>query len=311
MKPNISLKNGAFSQAYLLLILAPLIWGGNLVASKLAVGQVDPNILLLGRWFGAALILVFIASKHLKKDWVKIKPRLGILIFYGILGFAGFNLLMYNSAHFTSGINMSIEQASIPVLVLLGNFIIFKVRAKPLQIVGLILTIIGVIFVASAGEPMKILALEMNIGDVMVLFACLLYAAYSLTLKYKPNIHWLSFMLITSLAALFASFIYYIIFAGGFESLVREIPKTTMLGWGTIFYVMIFPSILAQIFYARGVELIGPNRASIFINLLPVFGTILSVIILGEKFQNYHFIASVLVIAGIILAEYAVREKAA
>ena len=128
MSDSLSIKGNVFSQAYLLLILAPLIWGGNLVAGKLAVGQVDPNILLLGRWFGAALILVFIALKHLKKDWQKVKPRLAILILYGVLGFAGFNLLMYNSAHFTSGINMSIEQASIPVLVLLGNFIIFKVK---------------------------------------------------------------------------------------------------------------------------------------------------------------------------------------
>jgi len=306
-----SVKNTIFSQPYLLLVLAPLFWGGNLVAGKLAVGQVDPNLLLLGRWFGAALILLILASKHLKKDWQKIRPRLAILILYGVLGFAAFNLLMYNSAHFTSGINMSIEQASIPVLVLLGNFFIFKVKAKPLQIIGLILTIIGVVFVASAGEPKKILSLEMNIGDVMVLAACFLYAAYSLTLKYKPNIHWLSFMLITSLAALGASFLYYILFAGGFESLVQEIPKTTMLGFGTIIYVMIFPSILAQIFYARGLEIVGANRASIFINLLPVFGTILSVIILGEQFKSYHIIASILVVSGIVLAEYSVRKKAA
>jgi len=298
-----------FGQPYLLLILAPLLWGGNLVAGKLAVGQVDPNLLLLGRWFGAALILIIIANKHLKKDWQKVKPRLAILVLYGVLGFAAFNLLMYNSAHFTSGLNMSIEQAAIPVLVLLGNFIIFKVRAKPLQIFGLVLTIIGVIWVATAGEPTKILSLEMNIGDAMVLFACLLYAAYSLTLKYKPEIHWLSFMLITSLSALFASFIYYILFGGGFENIIVEIPKTTPLGFGTIIYVMIFPSIFAQIFYARGVELIGPNRASIFINLLPVFGTILSIIILGEKFEIYHLVASILVILGIVLAEYSVRKK--
>ncbi len=297
------------SQAYLLLIIAPLIWGGNLVAGKLAVDQVDPNILLLGRWFGASLILLIIGSKYLKTDWQKIKPRLAILILYGVLGFAGFNLLMYNSAYFTSGLNMSIEQASIPVLVLLGNFLIFKVRARPLQIIGLVLTVIGVMFVASAGDLRKILALEMNIGDVMVLGACFLYAAYSLTLKYKPKIHWLSFMLVTSLAAFGASFIYQIIIEAGFDNIILEIPKITLLGWGTIFYVMIFPSILAQIFYARGVEFIGPNRASIFINLLPVFGTILSIIILGEKFENYHLIASILVILGIVLAEYSVRKK--
>ena len=307
--PKYGFLRAIFAQPYLLLVFAPLLWGGNLVAGKLAVNQVDPDLLLLGRWFGASLILIIIASKQLKKDWQITKPRLPILIIYGVLGFAAFNLLMYNSAYFTSGINMSIEQASIPVLVLLGNFIIFKVRAKPLQIIGLILTIIGVMFVASAGELKKLLLLSINIGDGMVLLACLLYAAYSLTLKYRPNIHWFSFMLITSLSALAASFLYYMLFAGGLINIIEEIPKTTFLGWGTIIYVMIFPSILAQIFYARGVELIGPNRASIFINLLPVFGTILSIIILQEKFETYHLIASILVISGIILAEYSALSK--
>ncbi len=310
-KPN-ALKYGFLTailkQPYLLLTLAPFLWGGNLIAGKLAVGQVDPNILLVGRWFGASLILVFIASKHLKNDWQKVRPRLAILILYGILGFAAFNLLMYNAAHFTSGINMSIEQASIPVFVLIGNFLLFRVWAKLLQIFGLILTILGVIFVASAGDIEKLLSLEINIGDGMVLLACLLYAAYSLTLKYKPNIHWFSFMLITSIAALSASFLYYLIFAGGFINIITEIPKITVVGWGTIIYVMIFPSILAQIFYAKGVELIGPNRASIFINLLPVFGTILAIIVLGEKFELYHLIASILVICGIVLAEYSARK---
>ncbi len=296
-------------QPYLLLVLAPFLWGGNLVAGKLAVGQVDAELLLLGRWFGASLILLIIANKYVKRDWHIIKPHLAILILYGILGFAAFNLLMYNSAYFTSGINMSIEQASIPVFVLLGNFIIFRVRVRLLQIIGLILTILGVMFVASAGDLAKLLTLEINIGDAMVLLACLLYAGYSLTLRYRPNIHWFSFMLVTSLAALFASFIYYLLFAGGVENIISEIPKTTMLGFATIIYVMIFPSILAQIFYARGVELIGANRASIFINLLPIFGTILAIIILGEKFEPYHLYASILVILGIILAEYAALNR--
>jgi len=297
------------SHPYLLLVLAPLFWGGNIVAGKLAVDHIDPYLLLVGRWLGATLIVLTIGIPHIRRDWSKIRPALPILSLYGILGFATFNILMYKSAYFTAGVNASIEQAAIPVVVLLANFMVFRVRAKLLQVIGLLLTVAGVIWVATHGEPQRILALDVNIGDGMVLIACILYAAYSLTLKYRPDIHWLSFILVTATAALVTSLVFVLAIGGGFEKLITEIPQTTLLGWGCVLYVMIFPSIVAQLCYARGVELVGPNRASIFINLLPVFGTILSVLILGESFETYHVVASALVVAGIMLAEYAVLRK--
>lgn len=310
MTPKSSPSSPSLVQSYLLLTLAPLLWGGNIVAGKLAVDQIDPFLLLVGRWTGALTILLVIALPHARRDWPKIRPALPIMCLYGVLGFATFNILMYHSAYFTAAVNASIEQAAIPVLVLLGNFYIFKVRAKSLQVVGLILTLIGVIWVATHGNPARILSLSVNIGDMMVLVASLLYAAYSLTLRYSPQIHWLSFILVTAGAAFIASIFYQLILGGGPANLIAEIPRTTTQGWLCILYVMIFPSIVAQSFYARGVQLVGPNRASIFINLLPVFGTILSVIIIGESFETYHALASILIVAGIVLSEYAVRAGA-
>lgn len=298
-----------FNQPYLLLVLAPLFWGGNITTGKIAVGEVDPFVLLIGRWAGATAILLTIGIPYLRRDWARIKPALPILMLYGALGFASFNILMYVAAQFTTAVNASIEQAAIPVLVLLGNFLIFKVRAKPLQVLGLILTILGVIWVATHGDPRRLLSADINIGDGMVLAACLCYAIYSLLLKYNPSIHWLSFILVTAASALGASLIFLLIFGGGPQRFMAVLPNTTPIGWLCILYVMTFPSILAQLCYARGVQLIGPNRASIFINLLPVFGTILSVLIIGETFELYHITASALVVCGIVLAEYAVRRK--
>lgn len=300
---------GILSQPYLLLVLAPTFWGGNLVAGKLAVGQIDPYLLLLGRWVGAVLLVAIFALPHVRRDWAKIRPALGWLSIYGILGFATFNLLMYGAAYFTAGVNASIEQAAIPVIVLIGNFLIFRVRARLLQVVGLALTIIGVFSVATHGDFGRILALTINIGDGMVLLAAVLYAFYSLALRYRPDIHWLSFIFITAGAACLTAIVFLFAFGGGIDTLVRGIPQVTWLGWACILYVMIFPSIVAQLCYARGVELVGPNRASIFINLLPVTGTILSVLILGENLQTYHLIAAGLVVVGIALSEYSVRQK--
>ena len=130
---------------YVLLVLAPVFWGGNITAGKLAVGQIAPEMLVLGRWVGASLILLPFAWNAIRRDWPKIMPGLPALFFYGALGFAGFNMAMYTAAAYTAAVNASIEQAAIPVLVLLGNFLIFSVRPRLLQIVGLILTIIGVI----------------------------------------------------------------------------------------------------------------------------------------------------------------------
>lgn len=309
--PNKSagIASAIINQPYLLLVLAPLFWGGNIVTSKIAVGEVDPFVLLIGRWAGATAILLTIGIPYLKRDWAKIKPALPMLAIYGALGFATFNILMYIAAQFTTAVNISIEQAAIPVFVLLGNFLVFRVRAKLLQIVGLILTIIGVVWVATRGDPTRLLAADINIGDGMVIAACFCYAIYSLLLKYNPTIHWLSFILVTAASALAASLIFLMAFGGGPEQFFSALPQTTLLGWLCILYVMTFPSIISQLCYARGVQIIGPNRASIFINLLPVFGTILAVIIIGETFELYHLVASCLVISGIVLAEYAARKK--
>ncbi len=295
-------------QPYLLLILAPVFWGGNITAGKMAVDQVDPNVFVIARWTGAILILLPIAWPHVRRDWPRLRPALPLLFMFGALGFAGFNLLMYNAALFTSAVNASMEQASIPVFVLLGNFLLFAVRPKLLQVLGLVLTIIGVIWVATHGDPSRILSLNVNIGDAMVLLACIFYATYSLTLRVKPPVHWLSFLFVTAASALITAVLYQFIVAGGLARFFELLPQITLKGWLLIVYVMTFPSILAQLFYARGVEIIGPNRASIFINLLPVFGTILSVLLIGEKFEAYHAIASILVISGIAMAEYSVRR---
>ena len=297
------------SQPYLLLVLAPTFWGGNMVASRLAVGQVDPYLFLLFRWVGAVLLLVPFVLPQVRRDWKAISGAIWWLAFYGALGFAGFNMLIYGAAHFTAAVNISIEQATIPVLVFAGSFIAFRVKARALQLIGLALTVIGVALVATHGEPARILNLDVNIGDGMVLGACLLYALYSLTLRYRPDIHWLSFMFMTSVAALLASLVFLFAFGGGVDTLASGVPEITVTGWACIAYVMLFPSIIAQLCYAQGLSLVGPNRASIFINLLPITGTVLSVIVLGESLQPFHLLAAALVVTGIAFSEYAIRAR--
>ncbi|GGA57697.1 DMT family transporter [Pelagibacterium lentulum] len=296
-------------QSYLLLVLAQLSWAGNIVSGKMAVGEIDAFALSAVRWCLALAILVPFALPYVRRDWEEIKKGWYWLFIYGGLGFATFNILIYGAANFTSAVNVSMEQAAVPVLVMVGNFVVFRVRATLLHIIGVVLTIYGVVHVATHGEPGRILGLDVNIGDGMVLLACACYAAYSLMLRFRPAIHWISFLFCTTAAAAFMALFYQFVFGGGPVAFVEELIQTSLNGWAIVLYVAIFPSIVAQLCYARGVELIGPNRASLFINLLPVLGAALSVMLVGESLELFHYVAAIFIIGGIVLAEYAARRR--
>lgn len=310
-KPQATTGSGLVSlvmnRPYFLLTITPLFWAGNAIAGKMAVDQVDPYTLIVVRWFAALLLVLPFAWRHLKTDWPAIRKGWLMLTLYGAVGYTGFNVLLYGAAHYTSAVNTSIEQALIPVLVILGNFIIFKVRSTALQLLGVFLTIFGVVFTAVHGDFNRLITLDVNFGDALMILASVSYAAYSLLLRYRPAIHWLSFLVTTFAAALVAGYVFQIILGGGPTAIVTGIANTTPLGWAIIAYVAFLPSVVAQLFYARGVEIIGANRASLFINLIPVYGTVLSIIILTEPIEPYHMVTAVLVVAGIALAEFSAR----
>lgn len=297
-----------FSQPYLLLVLTALFWGGNMVAGKMAVGNIAPTSLVAGRFLLGFLIILPFALPHFKNDWPQIRAKLPFLMFAGGVGFAGFNLFLYLGAQYTTAVNGAIEQASIPMMVMLANFAFYGERTKALQIVGVIATIFGVMLVATAGAPLRILTLDINIGDGLILIACLIYAAYSVLLRYRPKIHWMSFLATTFLFATLSAFLYETV-TGGLPQMLSGYTKVTTTGWMLVIYTGLFPSIISQLFYARGVELIGANRASLFINALPLFGAILSLLILNETLEGFHLIAALFIISGITMAEYAARKK--
>jgi drug/metabolite transporter (DMT)-like permease len=280
------------------------------VAGKLAVGQVDPYLLTIGRWLGALVLILPLALRTFGGDWPVIRRNWPLLAIYGCIGYAAFNALVYVAAHFTSAVNASIEQSLIPVLVMLGNFVVFRVRSRPLQLIGVLLTMAGVGVTASHGDLMRLAGLRLNQGDAMVLLACIAYMVHSLALRFRPPIAWPSFLAASFGFATITGLAVQMLLGGGLGQLWRDAGATTPLGWAIVGYAAVFPSVLAQLFYARGVELVGPNRASLFINLIPVFGTLLSIVILFEPIEPYHLVTAVLVMVGILLAEYAARRPA-
>ena len=296
------------SQPYLLLVLTNLFWGGNVVAGKAAVGQIDPFAFMLLRWTGSLLLVLPFAIRPMRRDWPTISRRWWLYLFYGAVGFSIFNALVLVAAHYTSGVNSAIDQVTINIFVMLGNFVLFRTRVRALQLLGVALSIIGVALTATHGDLRRIVALDINFGDLLVLLASVAYAVYSIGLRWRPQTSWLSFLGAGFTGAFVASVIIQLTLGGGVGAFVGAVPQVTAKGWLIVAYTIIFPALISQMFYVRGVELIGANRASLFINLIPLFGALGSVLILGEELQPFHIIAAVLIAIGIGIAEWSARR---
>lgn len=296
------------SRPYLILVVCNIFWGGNTVAGKLAVGHIDAYSLTILRWVGALILVLPFAIRPLKRDWPTIRARWWLYLFYGAFGFTSFNMLMYIAAYFTSGVNASLEQVSINIFVIILNFALFRLKVRPLQLVGVAITIIGVAMIATQGNFARILTLDVNLGDLLVIFAGLIYAIYSIALRWRPQTNWLSFMVATFVGAIIAAFAYTQTIGPGTAAFFAGLGAVDTEGWLIVLYAIIFPSVISQMLYVRGIELIGSNRASLFVNLIPLFGTIGSVLVLGEALQGFHIIATALVAAGIVLAEWSARR---
>ena len=300
--------SGLLDLPYLILVLTVAFWGGNVVAGKAAVGHIDPYALMILRWAGALLAILPFAWKAAAKDWPTLRGNWLLYLFYGAVGYAGFNVLVYLAAYFTSGVNNALDQVAINIFVMLGNFVFYRTRVRSLQLVGVAFTILGVAVTATHGDLSRMLALDVNAGDLMVILACVAYAAYSILLRYRPATDWKSFLVVTFFTALLASLAFQVVLGGGLDKFVVAVPGITPLGWIIVLYTIFFPSLISQMLYVRGVELIGANRASLFINLIPLFGAAGSVLVLRERLELFHLIAGGLVVAGIVLAEWSARR---
>ncbi|WP_420562465.1 DMT family transporter [Thalassobaculum sp.] len=286
------------ANAYLLLVLTTLSWGANAVAAKMSVGELSPMLLTLLRWLGVFLLLTIFARKKVAAEWPVLRAHWGKIFVMGALGFCVFNTLMYVAAKHTQAVNIGILQGAIPIFVLLGAFAAYRTPVRGVQILGVAITMIGVALVASKGDFGRLAALELNHGDVLIVIACVLYAGYTVSLRKRPPLSGMTMFAGLATAAFVTS-----IPVAGYEYLVGDLQVPTVKGWWIVAFVVIFPSFLAQISFLLAVDQVGPGRAGVFVNLVPIFAAVLSVAILGEAFHLYHALALALVLGGIAIAE--------
>lgn len=286
-----------FDSPYLLLSLSSLFWGGNIVIGRYAAGHVPPMALAFIRWVVALLIVLPFALPLLKRDTLVIRKNLGILILLAVLGIAIYNSLAYWALQHTQALNALLITSSHPLVVALCAFLLYRERLTGWQAIGILISLGGVLTVLTRGDLSVLKTIKFNIGDVAFFLSAIVYAAYATLLQSRPKgLHPLSFLAFTmGVGAMFLAPVFTADIATG-NTFPLDLKSFFILG-----YIVLFPSLLAYHFFNRGNELIGPNRAAPFYQLVPVFGSALAILLLGEKPELYHALGYVLVLFGIFI----------
>ncbi len=285
------------NQPYLLLSITALCWAGNAIVGRLAAGHIPPVTLSFLRWTFAFLIILPFAWKHLKHDWGAIRSHLGTMIVLSVTGIGAFNTLQYWALEHTQALNTLLLQSAGPLFVAIWSLILLGVRLTLAQAGGIVLSMTGVLVILLHGDLTALTSIAFNKGDIIFTVALVIFGLYSvLTLK-RPNIHGLSFVGFTfgcGAACLTPLWIWEL-----FSRPVMQLDTANLL---SLFYVAVFPSTLAYLCFNRGVQLIGANRAAPFFHVVPVFGSAMAIVFLGERPQLFHIIGFALVLTGVFVA---------
>ena len=284
-------------QPYLLLGLASLFWAGNIVLGRHVAGHVPPMTLSCVRWIGACLMLLPFAWPHLKRDWPVLRRRLPLMIALSATGFAVNNALSYWGLQFTEALNALLIQSSGPLFIALWALVLFGVKLTWAQVAGIALSLLGVLTIILRGDFAALIAIHFNIGDLMMTGALIAFGLYSALMLRRPVTHQLSLICFTTACgALLLLPLSIWEYANG---VTLKFDAITLI---TLAYVVIFPSTLAYLFFNRGIAAIGPNRAAPFFHLVPVFGSVMAIVLLGEQPQLFHLAGYIMVFAGVVIA---------
>ncbi|GGE39293.1 transporter [Agaricicola taiwanensis] len=288
---------GLYDRPYLLLSLTSLFWATNIVLGRFIAGSIPPITLAWVRWAAAAVILAPFAWHHVRRDWPALRERIGVVIVLSLTGITLYNTMAYIGLTHTQALNALLLQSTVPVMIAVMTFFMYGDRLTGRQLSGILTSMLGVVTIICRGDPRVLLSVELNQGDIWMLSALAIYAFYSAVLRKKPQVHPLSLLCatITLGAILLTPFFLWELSTGA-----RPVVSAATVA--VFVYVAIFPSLVAYLFFNRGVELIGANRTGPFFHLMPLFGSAIAILFLGERPMWFHALGYALVVTGIFLA---------
>jgi drug/metabolite transporter (DMT)-like permease len=285
------------NQPYLLLSLTSLFWAGNMVLGRYVSGHVPPVTMSCVRWIGAFFLLLPFAWPHLRGDWPALIARWPLVLVLAFTGFAANTVLAYWGLQYTQALNGLLIQSAGPLCVALWTLILFGVRLTLPQLLGIFTSLMGVLTIILRGDLTALASIEINKGDAMLAAALFIFGIYSALMLRRPATHPLSLIAVTTgCGALMTIPLNIWELTSGTPLILDRLTLVTLI------YVIIFPSALAYLFFNRGIALIGPNRAAPFFHLMPVFGSAMAIVFLGEQPKLFHLVGYALVLAGVIVA---------
>jgi drug/metabolite transporter (DMT)-like permease len=291
MKPTFSLL------AMMLLTCSALSWAGNHVVARAIAGKVPPASVNLLRWVVVALLVGLVTRKTIAKDWPLLRRHWLVMTALGITGGGLFGTLQYVGLQYTTVVNMGVLNSAAPPLIVLASYLTFRDAILPLQIIGVAVSLLGVLAMVSKLDPAVLAAMTFNEGDVIIFANMALFAFYSACLRLRPPVSLTSFLFALSIPAALINvpWAYY-------EHINGFAFEPSALSVGAVAYAALFTSIVAYLCWSRGIEILGPGRAGVFLHLIPIFNTAMGTALLGETLQIYHAVGLALILSGVFLA---------
>ncbi len=293
--------------AYILLVLTTLFWSGNFIVGKAAsMFDIPPFSLNFYRWFFAGIILLPFTLKEILQKKNYIFKNIGFFIILGITSITIFNSAVYYSLYYMQVISGVLMISTIPVWIIFISSILGIEKTNKFQIFGVILSLLGVLFIITKSDLNLIKNLDFNKGDLIMASGMFAWALYSALLKKKTyEISQITLLEVVIIAGLLFLIPVYILETKLGSALVLNKPFIL-----TLSYVVIFPGLAAFFFWIKGISIIGANRAGIFLHLMPIFGSLMAIILFDEKFMFYHLLGAIFIVAGITLSNKKLNKNA-
>ena len=275
-----------------------LFWSGNFVLGRAIASEIEPITLAYWRWLIALCLFLPFGLQYLYQDWPVIRAHLRYLLLMSVLGVSCFNTFAYLGLQHTTATNALLINSFIPILIILLSRIKPGVPISPLKILGILVSSVGVVLLVVQGHWQNLLTLSFNQGDLWILGAAFTWAVYSIGLRWRPTgLSSRAFLLFTMISGLMVLAPFYWINPFNEAPLVLNLHNSL-----AIFYVAAFASVGAFLLWNQGVKLVGAASAGQFIHLMPILGTLMAMIFLGERLYWFHFIGALAIASGILLS---------
>lgn len=280
-----------------LLALAALCWSGNHIVGRAMVGEVPPLATGSIRWIVPALLLAPFAMGHVRRDWAELRRSWRLIVALSLMGGAMFGTLQFIGLQSTTALNVSVLNSVAPVLIVGAGWLLFADRVSRAQVLGIAVSLAGVLAIIVKGQPRLLVDLSVNQGDMVILFNMGVWAVYSAKLRQRGAMHWVTFSFVLSVISAVATLPLW-----AAEHLAGNAIRPTPMTLATLAYVSVFPSLVAYAAWNRGVELLGSGPAGVFMHLIPLYSALLAGAVLGERIETYHLAGFALILAGVWLA---------